>query len=118
MLARDGQEALASLAVAFSSQGKPLPDLIVTDLKMPRINGLELTVEVKVNPRTKHVPVVILTSSDLAKDRDAAVRAGCSGFFTKPGNVGELIDVFRAICQSRVAKGAGEPKSVQGPIKK
>lgn len=60
------------------------PDLILMDLQMPGIDGLELTRRLKAQPATRDIPVLALTASAMQHDRDAALAAGCEGFIAKP----------------------------------
>jgi len=81
-VARDGIEALKLLR----SGGLGLERLvIVLDLRMPRMSGLDLLRELRSDPRLKRVPNVILTTSDDPHDRDAAFCLGAAGYFVKPG---------------------------------
>jgi len=74
----DGPEsALAAIAARR-------PDLILMDLQMPGIDGIQLTGIIKADPRTRGIPVVALTAAAMARDRERAAAAGCAGFITKP----------------------------------
>jgi len=75
--ARDGEEAVA-LAISFR------PDVIVMDLKMPRLDGVAATRRLKQDPRTRGIPIIMLTGyADKAIDK-GALEAGAAGFLTKP----------------------------------
>lgn len=76
----DGQDALDYLMAS----GSHLPQLILLDLKMPRVGGLEVLAEIRKNERTRRIPVVMLTSS--AEDRDiaAAYELGVNSYICKP----------------------------------
>ena len=93
-VATDGQEALTVLESAGHSASAP--ELVVSDLRMPRVNGIELVKALKVNPRTFHLPIAILTSSERPEARAAALDAGACGFFLK-GAQHELGAIFRTI---------------------
>jgi CheY-like chemotaxis protein len=84
--ARDGETALQLLADA------PVPDVIVCDVMMPGIDGLEVCRRVKDDPRTASVPVILLTARDRAEDRAAGDAAGCDAYLTKPFSPLALID--------------------------
>lgn len=88
-VARDGQEAL-DLLRALSV----LPDLVLLDLNMPRLNGHEVLAAVKGDPALRQVPVVVFTTSDEPRDRQAATAAGADDYVLKPGGFGELIDTL------------------------
>lgn len=60
------------------------PDLILMDLQMPGVDGLELTRRLKAQATTRDIPVLALTAAAMQHDRDAAVAAGCEGFIAKP----------------------------------
>lgn len=76
-VATDAQEALEIIAART-------PDLILMDLQMPGIDGLELTRTLKAAPGTRDIPVVALTAAAMQRDRDQAQAAGCDGFIAKP----------------------------------
>lgn len=105
-LAIDGVAALEMLAAATDSGlADALPDLIVTDLKMPRVNGVEFARSVKAQPQWRHIPVAMLTSSDLPEDRSAAEAAGCAAYFVKPANVTELVRIVKGMPDVCAAAG-------------
>ena len=81
----DGREALAYLASA-----NPLPRLVVTDVMMPHIDGLELARRLKAEPRTNRIPIMMLTAKQGAKDLIDGVNAGARLYLTKPFKVDEL----------------------------
>jgi two-component system cell cycle response regulator DivK len=60
------------------------PDLILTDLRMPMMNGLELIEQFKGHAETKDIPVVVVSGSASDADREAAFEAGCAGYISKP----------------------------------
>lgn len=60
------------------------PDIILADLNMPMMNGLELLDQLKAHDETRDIPVVVVTGSAAPEDRAAAFKAGCSGFIQKP----------------------------------
>lgn len=76
-LARDGVEALA---MALASP----PDLILTDLEMPEMDGFALLRRVLAEPTLAHVPVVALTAFSMSSDRTKALAAGFTGYISKP----------------------------------
>ena len=60
------------------------PNLILLDMRMPRLNGLEACTEIKSDPDTKHIPVVFLSGKEADEEREAQQVAGAVGFITKP----------------------------------
>lgn len=78
-VARDGEEALLLLAEA-----KYLPQLVLLDLKLPKIGGLEVLEKIRSNERTRLLPVVILTSSTEEPDVQSAYSLGANSFVSKP----------------------------------
>ena len=67
------------------------PALVVLDLSMPRMHGLEMLQKMKADPRTRDVPVLVLTSSSAGVDVSAAVRAGAAGYLLKPFRGTDLV---------------------------
>lgn len=78
-LAKDGVAALEYL-----NGDRPLPRLILLDLKLPRMNGLEVLKAIRTNPRTQTLPVVVLTSSREEPDVVAAYQLGVNSYIVKP----------------------------------
>ncbi len=88
--ARGGREALVSLAGT-------MPDLIVSDIRMPGMDGYTLARHVRANARTALIPVVFLTAKDETADRIEGFRNGVDAYLTKPFEPDELIAVIRNI---------------------
>lgn len=80
----DGEAALDFLFHRGKYVDAPLPDLILLDLNLPRKDGREVLAEIKANRETKHIPVVVLTSSDSERDVRASYRLQASSFIIKP----------------------------------
>jgi CheY-like chemotaxis protein len=89
-MAEDGEQGLQLCQEAQ-------PDLVLMDLGLPGIDGLEATRRLKADPRTAHIPVVALTARALTSDRDAALAAGCDDYDTKPVDFDRLISKVRAL---------------------
>jgi two-component system response regulator len=88
-VARDGKEALDFIfEIELNSDGKLLHalKLILLDLKMPRVGGLEVLHALKMDPRTRDIPVVMLSSSQDPRDVESCFRLGASGYVEKPFN--------------------------------
>ena len=84
-----------------------LPDLVVMDLNLPGLNGLEATRRLKSQPETRHIPVLVLTANTSKKSRDDAFSAGCDDFETKPIDFGSVLEKIRALL-SRGEKAPSE----------
>jgi CheY-like chemotaxis protein len=81
--------------VAMATSEKP--DLILMDLTLPDINGEEATRRIKADPTTSHIPVIALTASAMAGDREKALAAGCDDFDTKPVEMSRLLEKIKAL---------------------
>ncbi len=93
----DGEQALAWINGIVSGHGGELPDIIVSDLKMPLVDGAVLTAMLKASPRTSHIPVVVITTSELPEDRLRVTEARADGFYVKMAHVPALTDFFRSL---------------------
>ena len=96
----DGQAALDALR-----QRPPAdyPDLLVSDLSMPRMDGLSLIRELKRDPNTRRIPIAIITSSNVPNDRRDAMAAGACAFVEKPYGIDALTQVLEALRESFLA---------------
>lgn len=74
-----------------------LPCLVLLDLNMPRMDGAEALRRLRANLRTQDLPVVVLTSSNEAEDRDKALRWGVQGYVRKPVDFGEFVEIIREL---------------------
>lgn len=79
---RDGVEALDSLLGPGAGRG--LPAVVLLDLKLPRVDGLEVLARLRADERTRLLPVVVLTSSDEPRDRTESYRLGANSYVRKP----------------------------------
>ena len=99
-IAKDGREALDYLEGVgeFSDRVKfPLPGLVILDLKLPRVTGFEVLQQLRHRPETKHIVVVILSSSASDEDIAKAYALGANGYLVKPLHLEELQEIVRAI---------------------
>ena len=71
-----------------------LPDLILMDIQLPGIDGLDATRIIKDDPVLKHIPVVALTSYAMQGDEEKAIRAGCNGYIAKPIDTRNFLDIL------------------------
>jgi len=96
-IARDGQEALDYLHGTSSSSPAALPALVLLDLRLPRVDGLEVLRQIRASPRTEFLPVVILTSSDEEHDMVSGYKLGANSYVRKPVDLGEFIEATRQL---------------------
>ena len=92
-VAVDGEEAMAFLR----RDGAPRPDLVLLDLNLPKKDGREVLAEIKADPRLVHTPVIILSSSNAARDLLQAYQLHASCFVTKAVDLEEFFTVLRAV---------------------
>jgi two-component system response regulator len=98
--ARDGVEALDYLLGRGAHAGRPvdeLPVVVLLDLKLPRVGGLEVLKHIRETEHTKLLPVVILTSSDEDRDRLAAYTHHANSYVRKPVNYEEFLTASRQL---------------------
>ena len=89
--ATDGERGIA-LAIA------ELPDLILMDVAIPKINGWDATRQLKANPVTMGIPIIALTAHALASDREKAMSVGCDGYIAKPAEPRAVVaEVLRRV---------------------
>jgi chemosensory pili system protein ChpA (sensor histidine kinase/response regulator) len=89
VLAKDGLEAVDVLQDIR-------PDIVLVDLEMPRMNGLEFTAHVRANEKTESIPVIVITSRSTEKHKKQAILAGANGYITKPFQENKLLDLIEA----------------------
>jgi len=94
-VARDGEEALAW--IPRWEAGEPWPAVILLDLKLPRVDGLEVLRQIKSHAELRAIPVVILTSSREDRDMKTAYRLGANSYIVKPVDFGKFMDVATQI---------------------
>jgi len=93
VIVRDGQQALDYLFATGDYSNRSIDDIpvvVLLDISLPRISGLDVLARVRANPKTQLLPVVILTSSDEERDRLQSYRNGCNSFIRKPLDFGEF----------------------------
>jgi Response regulator containing a CheY-like receiver domain and an HTH DNA-binding domain len=100
LIARDGEEALDLL---FGHNAKNtdelnnIPRVILLDLKLPKVDGLEVLKKVKTDPRTKTIPVVVLTSSREEKDIIESYRLGVNSYIVKPVDFEKFLESVKTL---------------------
>lgn len=84
LVARDGSEALDMLFGTGNMPPIDIPEVILLDINLPKINGLEVLARIRNNERTRLLPVVVLTTSDEERDRMESYLLGANSFISKP----------------------------------
>ncbi|HET9432156.1 MAG TPA: response regulator [Chitinophagaceae bacterium] len=82
----EAETGLDSLVIA----AERIPDLILMDVNIPGMDGLETTAKMKQNPRLAHIPVIALTANAMKGDKERCLAAGCDGYMQKPVGVSDL----------------------------
>ncbi|MDP3716041.1 MAG: response regulator, partial [Burkholderiales bacterium] len=91
--ARDGEEALTW--IPRWQAGEPTPVVILLDINMPRVNGLEVLQALRADPVSRLLPVVVLTTSSTSRDVAAAYNSGANSYIVKPVDFGK----FRVVAE-------------------
>jgi len=97
--AAHGEEALAFLRREAGHESAPTPDLILLDLNMPRLSGREVLAAIKADELLRHIPVVVLTTSDAEADVVESYRLQVNCYITKPVDLKQFLEVVRSIEQ-------------------
>jgi CheY-like chemotaxis protein len=93
----DGEEAIAFLQRQGRHADAPCPDLILLDLEMPKMNGMEVLAEVKQHPDWRRIPVVMMTASDDERHVLGAYNKHVNCFITKPVDLDKFMEAVRSI---------------------
>jgi len=114
-LRREGYETRVALtgheAVELALQ-EPLPDLVLLDIMLPDVPGWDVCRELRMNERTRHVPVVMLTAKSEEIDRVVGFEVGADDYVTKPFSVRELLLRIKAILRRAEASKPASPAGV------
>ncbi|MCP3890389.1 MAG: response regulator [Desulfobulbaceae bacterium] len=86
----DGQDGVAKLGTADIS-------MVITDLNMPKLDGIGLIKKVRANPKTKFIPVIMLTTESQAEKKQAGKAAGATGWIVKPFKPEQLLGVVKKV---------------------
>jgi len=99
-VARDGAEALDFVFGEGRHAGRRLADaprMILLDLKLPKVDGLEVLARLKADPRTRHIPVVMLTTSHQQRDLQQSYQLGVNSYLVKPVALEDFVRLAREI---------------------
>lgn len=107
LLASDGRQAMAHLA----SGACGLPDLVLTDIQMPGLDGYELLAHIRTDARLQALPVVALTAYSMPGDQERVMRAGFDGYLSKPIDPETVLSQVRAM----LAQGSHPWPAQPGP---
>ncbi|WP_290583775.1 response regulator [Ketobacter sp.] len=102
VVTRDGQEALDYIFGEGKFQGRDvrvLPKVVFLDLKLPKLDGLEVLRKIREDKRTKGLPVVLLTSSDEVQDMQAGYDIGVNSYINKPVDFDEFVSQVKLLGQ-------------------
>jgi two-component system cell cycle response regulator DivK len=77
------------------------PDLILMDVMMPKMDGLEATRILKADAISKDIPIIALTSFAMKGDKEKALEAGCNGYIAKPVDIKELLSLIEQFCPNK-----------------
>jgi CheY-like chemotaxis protein len=93
----DGESALAFLRGEGKYAGAPRPDIVLLDLNLPGIGGIEVLRQIKAEPKLKTIPVVVLTTSTADRDRVSAYDCAANSYVSKPVDFDRMMDVVRQL---------------------
>jgi two-component system response regulator len=98
--ARDGVEALDCLfgTGAYAAKPRVMPDVVLLDLKLPRVDGLEVLRRLRADERTKYLPVVIMTSSLRERDIESGYALGANSYVCKPVQFSQFVETANQLC--------------------
>lgn len=116
-IARDGAEALEFFfgSEAVTGVEENVPRIILLDLKLPKVSGIEVLSRLKADPRTKRIPVVVLTSSREDADLSRCYELGVNSYVVKPVDFGQFAEAVRQLGLYWLLLNQGAPApSIQG----
>ena len=111
IVTRDGQEALDYLRREgeFAEPHPPSPQLVLLDLHMPRLDGLDVLRSVKQDQRLRDIPVVVFTTSNAPADRAACAALGADDYQVKPNDFGEFLTLVQLLTSRWLAPSDPRP---------
>ena len=101
LLMRNGHEALASLK-------EQRPDLIIMDIQLPEISGLEVTKRIKQDENLRAIPVIAVTAFAMKGDEERILQGGCEGYLSKPISVTTFIQTVKTYLGDAQRSGGGQ----------
>lgn len=108
--ATDGEEALAVVV-------KERPDLIIMDVRLPKVNGLEVTRRLRQTPGLSQIPILALTAAAMKGNREEAIEAGCDAYIPKPINTRQLPEVVAEMLRRGRASINGGASGTENPCR-
>jgi DNA-binding response OmpR family regulator len=103
-IAPDGERVLDFIADAEKDPAAPVPHLLLLDLNLPKIDGLEVLRKIRAGDKFNNIPVLVVTSSDAPADRNGAASLG-AGYFRKPITYNEFLEIGVVLRQFLLANG-------------
>lgn len=113
-VATDGQAALDYVARMGTTPEIPCPDVMLLDLNLPKVDGPTILEEFRKHPECQHTPVVVVTSSDAARDRAEVATYGPTRYFRKPSDFDAFLVLGAIIREVIVETGSGRQSEVEG----
>jgi two-component system cell cycle response regulator DivK len=98
-------DGLAGLDLARADK----PDLILLDIHLPDVSGLEVAIKLKANQQTRDIPIVVVTASVLSETERSALASGCEAFLRKPIAISEFRATIATLLQDRRVRSGSEP---------
>jgi two-component system response regulator len=117
VVARDGAEALDYLFGTGAHAGRDpgdAPQVVLLDLKLPKVDGLEVLRRLRSEPRTRLLPVVILTSSNEERDRIEGYKLGANSYVQKPVDFGQFAEAVRQLGLYWLVLNQAPPEGARG----
>jgi two-component system response regulator len=117
VIAGDGQQAVDYLFGSGNYAGRDMsvmPVVVILDLKLPKLSGLEVLKQIRSNPLTAHVPVVVLTSSDDVTHVDESYKLGANSFIQKPTDPSDFSEMVLQVAMYWLLLNRTTPERVLG----
>ena len=96
-VAKDGVEAMEFMHHEGSFANVPIPDLILLDLNLPKKDGREVLAEIKKDPKLKHIPIVVLTTSKAEEDIIKSYNLHANAYITKPVDLNRFVEIMHGL---------------------